>query len=117
MNTIDIAIGDDTGQQTGTKTVQARATPIPGLTITGNFGDYKITHVQSGRRVCYASLYNYNAGVEKIRNAMMVASGIDVVCSTVVDWTVDGDQLPKRQCEDWIRAFAGALSSSNDGVR
>jgi hypothetical protein len=112
MDTIDIAIGDDRGKQTGTKTVRARATPIPGLTITGNFGNYKITHVRSGRRVCYASLYNYNAGVEKIRNAMMIASGIDVVCSTVVDWTVDGDKLPKRQCEDWIRAFAGALAHS-----
>ncbi len=117
MNTIDIAIGDDRGQQIGTKTVRARPTPIPGLTITGDRGDYKITHVRSGRRVCYASLYNYNASLEKIRNAMMMASGIDVVCSTVVDWTLDGDQLPKRQCEDWIRAFAGALSSSNDGVR
>ena len=117
MNTIDIAIGDDRGQQTGTKTVRARATPIPGLTITGNFGDYKITHVQSGRRVCYASLYNYNASLEKIRNAMFIAGAIDVILGTSIDWTVDGDKLPKRQCEDWIRAFAGALSSSNDGVQ
>tara|TARA_R100000315_G_scaffold53438_1_gene27172 strand:- start:357 stop:695 length:339 start_codon:yes stop_codon:yes gene_type:complete len=112
MNTIDIAIGDDRGQQTGTKTVRARPTPIPGLTITGDRGDYKITHVRSGRRVCYASLYNFSASLDKIRNAMMIASGIDVVCSTVVDWTVDGAHLPKRQCEDWIRAFAGALAHS-----
>ena len=112
MLKVEIAIGDDRGQQTGTKTVRARPPPIPGLTITGDRGDYKITHVRSGRRVCYASLYNYNASLEKIRNAMMVASGIDVVCSTVIDWTFDCDKRPKRQCEDWIRAFAGALAHS-----
>ena len=112
MDTIDIAIGDDRGQQTGTKTVRARPTPIPGLTITGDRGDYKITHVRSGRRVCYASLYNFSASLEKIRNAMMTASGIDVLLGTSIDWTVDGDKLPKRQCEDWIRQFAGALAHS-----
>jgi len=112
MNTVEIAIGDDKGNQTGTETVRARPTPIPGLTITGSRGDYRITHVRSGRRVCWASLYNYNASLDKIRNAMMVASGVDVVCSTVIDWTIEGDKLPKRQCEDWIRAFGGALAYS-----
>lgn len=112
MQMISIAVGDDRGKQTGTEQRRARPTPIPGLVITGARGCYVITHVRSGRRVCYASLHNYSASLDKIRNAMMIASGIDVVCSTVVDWTVDGDQLPKRQCEDWIRAFGGALAHS-----
>jgi hypothetical protein len=112
MEMINIAVGDDTGKQTGTEQRRARPTPVPGLAITGERGQYVITHVASGRRVCCASLYNYNASLTKIRNAMMVASGIDVVCSTVVDWTFDADKLPKRQCEDWIRAFGGALAHS-----
>jgi len=112
MDTIDIAVGDDRGKQTGTEQRRARPTPIPGLVITGERGQYVITHVASGRRVCWASIYNTNATLNSIRNAMMIASGIDVVCSTVVDWTLDGDHLPKRQCEDWIRAFGGALAHS-----
>ena len=110
--TVQIAVGDDRGKQTGTEPRRARATPVPGLVITGSRGAYVITHIQSGRRECYASQYNWRASLAKIRNAMMIASGIDVVCSTVVDWAVDGDHLPKRQCEDWIRAFAGALAHS-----
>lgn len=108
MNTIDIAVGDDRGKQTGTEQRRARPTPIPGLAITGARGCYVITHVRSGRRVCYASLHNYSASLDKIRSAMMIASG----STWFIDWTLDGDQLPKRQCEDWIRAFGGALAHS-----
>lgn len=110
--TVQIAVGDDRGKQTGTEPRRARATPVPGLVITGSRGAYVITHIQSGRRVCYASQYNWSASLAKIRNAMMLASMIDVKCRTVIDWTLPGTELPKRQCEDWIRAFAGALAHS-----
>jgi hypothetical protein len=111
METVQIATS------TGTETRKARAACEPGLVITGERGSYVITHVASGRRVCWASIYNTNATLDNIRNAMMIASGIDVVCSTVIDWTVDGEQLPKRQCEDWIRAFGRSLAHASDGFR
>lgn len=94
----------------GTETVLARETPIPGLVITGYRGGYTITHVASGHRVCWASVYNYNATLEQIRNAMLAASSIDVASSAIIDWTVDADQLPTHQCSDWVSAFGGFLA-------
>ena len=112
MEMINIAVGDDTGKQTGTEQRRARPTPVPGLAITGERGQYVITHVASGRRVCWASIYNTNATLDKIRNAMMAATMIDMACKTVVDWTVDADELAKHACSDWVRAFGGALAHS-----
>ena len=102
---VEITLGTN-GKPTDTKTVRARKTPAPGLVITGSRGQYKITHVQSGRRVCWASVYNTNATIAQVQNAVLMASLVDMV-----GWTVEADQLPRRLCEDWIRVFGGSLES------
>ena len=106
---VEITLGTN-GKPTDTKTVRARKTPAPGLVITGSRGQYKITHVQSGRRVCWASVYNTNATIAQVQNAVLMASLLDG-CVGLIDWTVAADQLPRRSCEDWIRVFGGSLES------
>ena len=108
---VEITLGTN-GKPTDTQTVRARKTPTPGLVITGSRGLYTITHAQSGRRVCWASVYNTNATIAKIQNAVLMASLVDMVGSVgLIDWTVEADDLPRRLCEDWIRVFGGSLES------
>ena len=108
---VEITLGTN-DKPTDTKTVRARKTPAPGLVITGSRGQYKITHVQSGRRVCWASVYNTNATIAQVQNAVLMASLVDMVGSVgLIDWTVAADQLPRRLCEDWIRVFGGSLEN------
>tara|TARA_R110000824_G_scaffold398671_1_gene602994 strand:- start:54 stop:374 length:321 start_codon:yes stop_codon:yes gene_type:complete len=104
MKTVSITIGNDRGQPTGTEIRRARKTPIPGLVITGERGVYNLTHVQSGRKMP-ASVYNYNATLEQIRNAAFLATTVHMI-----DWTVDHGQLARDKCRDWYRAFGGALA-------
>ena len=72
MNTVEIAIGDDKGNQTGTETVRARPTPIPGLTITGSRGDYRITHVSSGHRVCCATMRGLDSSIRGRPRSLLI---------------------------------------------
>jgi len=86
-----------------------RATPCPGLAITGERGSYAITHVRSGYAVCHPSLADTQATVDGIRNAMMLADMADHVLGTAVDWTVGRADLDHGACVDWLRVFRAAL--------
>ena len=95
----------------GFQTVRARKLGVPGLVITGSRGLYDLTHVESGCRMP-ASVYNYNATLEQIRNAAFLASGV-----SPVDWTVPNAELDRVECVAWYRAFGSALAHSYDGFR
>jgi len=89
----------------GPREATARATPCPGLAITGSRGSYTITHVPSGYAVCQPSTANTQVTVAQIRNAMMLATMTDMVLSTPIDWTVDREALDTTLCLDWLRSF------------
>ena len=89
----------------GPREATARATPCPGLAITGERGSYTITHVPSGYAVCRPSTANTQATVAHIRNAMMLATMADLVLGETIDWAVPGDELDHAACVEWLRAF------------
>ena len=91
--------------QDGPVEVVGRATPCPGLAITGERGAYVITHVPSGLAGCHPSLANTQATLAHIRNAMMLATMADMVLGEPVDWTVQGDALDRAACTAWLRSF------------
>lgn len=93
-----------TTQDGPVKTV-GRATPCPGLAITGERGSYAITHVPSGLAVCQPSLANTQATVAHIRDAMMLATMADMVLGEPIDWTVSANELNRGACVEWLRAF------------
>ncbi len=95
----------------GFETVRARKSGVPGLVITGSRGLYSLTHVPSGCAMP-ASVYNYNATLQQIRNAAFLASGV-----SPVDWTVPNAELDRVECVAWYRAFGSALAHSYDGFR
>jgi hypothetical protein len=105
MNNETITIATETGPR---ETI-GRATPVPGLAITGARGSYAITHAPSGLLVCRASLANTQVTLEHIRNAMMLATMVDMTLDSVIDWTVQGDELDRPACVDWLRAFFSHL--------
>ncbi len=100
-----------TAEPAGTETIKARRSGVPGLVITGTRGCYNLTHVASGCAMP-ASVYNYNATLEQIRNAAFLASGV-----SPVDWTVPNAELDRVECVAWYRAFGSALAHSYDGFR
>jgi len=89
----------------GPRGAVGRATPCPGLAITGSRGSYTITHVPSGYAVCRPSAANTQATVAQIRNAMMLATMADMVLREPIDWTVPGDELDHAACVEWLRSF------------
>jgi len=102
MKTVEIK----TAGPDGTETVRARGLGVPGLVITGSRGLYSLTHVPSGLGMP-ASVYNYNATLEQIRNAAFLASMF-----SPVDWTVPNAELDRVECVAWYRAFGSALAHS-----
>tara|TARA_R100000664_G_C2743711_1_gene131841 strand:+ start:59 stop:385 length:327 start_codon:yes stop_codon:yes gene_type:complete len=83
METVEIATED------GTRRVKARPCVVAGLCITGSRGDWRITHVASGKIVCRPSIYNTNITLSRIRNAVFAAESTGFVLNDSVDWTAN----------------------------
>ena len=94
-----------------TDTRIARPTPCPGLAITGDRGHYVITHVPSGYAVITPSIFNTNATIKTIQDAMMMAQMTVMQLGTMIDWTVDGHALDRVACRDWCESFARHVAS------
>jgi len=92
----------------GPREVTGRATPCPGLAITGERGAYRLTHVPSGYLLWRG---NPHATVAHIRNSMMLATMSVMVFKpyaypgTLADWTAEKDALRHGACLAWMQAF------------
>ena len=106
--TITIALEDGTTAET-----VGRATPCPGLAITGSRGSYTVTHVPSGYVVALPSVINTNVTLKAIRNAMMLATTTEMVLDNgrAVDWTECADALDRSACREWCVSFARHVSA------
>jgi hypothetical protein len=105
--TITIALKDGTTAET-----VGRATPCPGLAITGSRGSYTVTHVPSGRVVALPSVINTNVTLAAIRDAMMLATMTEMVIGNgrAVDWTEGEEALmahkdDRAACREWCESF------------
>jgi hypothetical protein len=110
MDTITIAT------KTGAQTVTARPCGPAGLCITGEKGAWNITHVPSGLAVCMPSLVNPNATLEDIKNAVFLAESAGLVLSEGIDWTADGDALPREACAAWVVSVLRSVRSASQNT-
>ncbi len=105
MKTVEIATED------GTRRVKARPCVVAGLCITGKRGDWRITHVASGKTVCHPSVANTNVTLEQIRNAVFLAESAGFVLKDMVDWTASeaGLLAQSNRVLPWLQQFYRAI--------